>query len=111
MCERGELLGRRTEGSYETGVQYLYLLRGGAASLLAGSDLGAVSVGRAVAAAQTAAGRDGAALASLLLLPSLCAIQQLSTQGESFAGGSPASVLLMVVFGNTPAFVFIPDRG
>lgn len=56
MCERGELLGRRTEGSYETGVQYLFLLRGDTASLRAGGDFGAVSIGRAVAAVWTAAG-------------------------------------------------------
>jgi len=88
LCERGELLGRRTEGSYETGVQYWYLLRGDTASLRAGGDFGAVSVGGAVAAAQTAAGRDRAALASLLPT-SLCAIEQLPTHGESSVEGGP----------------------
>lgn len=82
MCERGELLRRHTEGSYETGVQCLYLLLDDAPSLPAGG----VNVGRSQqargdrGASWAAQGRDQpvlAALTLLLLLPSLCAMNQL----------------------------------
>lgn len=73
---RGESLRRGAEGSYETGVQCLYLSLDDTPSLPAGSQPWGWQCRRPGAAAE---GRDRPALAALalLLLPPLCAMNQL----------------------------------
>lgn len=90
---RGESLRRGAEGSYETGVPCLYLSLDDTPSLPAGSHPWGGSAGRSGAAAE---GRDRPVALALLLLPSLCAMNQLQPRGQSCVEGvSLASVLLV----------------
>lgn len=76
---RGELLRRGAEGSYETGVQCLYLPLDDTPSLPAGSHPWGWECQALAGAGAAAEGRDRPVLAALalLLLPSLCAMNQL----------------------------------